>query len=684
MMKNFEISILLVLLSFALVSLHKVDLSKKNEKRPNAIFSNDRNLPQYGLDNRRFLEKEEEPSLLLSNKLLRVGVNVSAANALIPPLVNGLFPQLVDSLEGNIELDASESAGECCDFGDVGGQVSAQLHGFFLDPINEKLVNISVSPGPIFPSNSIRLTVNTGRVGAGFTEVGLAASFAAIFPVDCSVFATVEAEIENFALVLDVFSDPESSSRKFSVKASDFRVEGIGFKFKPVVDNVCSVVAEFVNIIFTLLTVALQKLLTRKLNEILQNFALENIPQSDFEMPPIPPINITKNNSLLLDYNIPNFFVQDDSIIVEADIKSEAALQSPRWRKGSSYKNTYSSGKLFPEPIKKNLVNANIGADGLNDLFDKVWYLLWAEASGGNRTSMFSPLCQKTENDPCALPPLRQVYGINDSEYYAFLPFGIHRRFMLNAIINPPQLEFESGSLMSGTTSVALLLEGITMLGGKRVSVAEMTADINLRASSLKYNPITGIFSGLQITRFSVEDLRIDDSIRPLRTFTMNILLTLIERVLNSIFRVQLQQKANEAILEALTSIPQIPVIPDFPTSGNTLIINMTEVVMTGISATSDTQSVAYMGAGISMKIQEDSTTAKKVDVNIIVKDQKDDYVQKKIAATALQWAEESNGNPNAYFSWTYQNTNLHVMEAQAYHYDDNLKLMVEDVGDAF
>ena len=601
-------------------------------------------------------------------------------NALIPPLVDGLFSKLKEALDGSIVLNATESAGECCKFGDFGGRVSAYLGGFFISPINEKQVSISATPGPIFPSNSIRLNVNTGKIKAGFSEVGLAASFAAIFPVQCSLFAAVDAEIDSILLVLDLYSNPSNTSA-FSFRTSEFRIGGLSFSFEPMMDDkgFCSVVAEFISIIFRLLSATLKRLFIERINDFLVEFAINQLPTSKFQTPQIPPLNITKNNTLALDYKVPTFFVETDSIVVVTSLDLEASLYSPSWREGYKRTQPYNSGKSFPDPPKSNLINAFIGADGLNNVFAMLWYLLWADIVT-DEASIDSPLCEPTTNDPCPIPPFREEFTMGDKELWAFLPLGLYKSIFVNAVINPPVLNFETGSLVSGTMSSNLILEGRTLIRPRNRVIADVTAEINFDSAQLEYNPDSGVFSGLQIKDFSVGDIQLNYAYRPARRISMNVILNMVERIINRLIANRLLDMVNGAIIQAVSAIPQLPVIPNFPMPGDTLFLNLTEVTMTGISETESTQSVAYLGADLAIRIESNSTATNSSpafnnETTTLFKRTKTD-MRPTLQQTILIWAEESAGNSNAFFSWSFQDTDLGIMEVHHYQYDEFLELV--------
>ena len=612
------------------------------------------------------------------NIIAKIGVNMNVLNELIPPLVENFFPNLIEALEDSVELNATETVGDSV----FGGRISANLKDFFMKPVKGEDLSISAVRGPLFPENSLRLKVETGVINAGFNDVGLVAEFNAFDSFGgCNIETELGLKVNSIDLIFDLFAtDPTVSTTNFSFKASDVNVNGFDLDFNPSFDC-SSVLLEIPLLLLGGLTQTLSSLFIVAINENLIDFVLSQIPQRTFEIPATPPMNIVRNNTLSIDYRVPKFYVTSDSIVVESSLEMGAELTTPEWRAGCKHTAKPNlAGNHFPKPSTLNLANANIGADVLNNFLDALWYVLWSDIGTDERAAN-STLCRPTLHDPCPLPPFIEVFRPSNLLFWILVPFNMRfrRDFILSGQIEAPYVEFKNGDRgdLYITTPATLLLEGTRLIGGNEQLLATITTNINLAASSLEYDSETGNLSGLQITDFTFDNMRAESpGNRPL--LGTNVILNQIERILRRIIRNRIVDIANAAITSALSSIPQIPMIPDFPTVGQSLQISVTNVTMTGTSATETSQSYLYVGAGIgfdvlsNISIPVPDEKVNKNDENTIL------HSQNLLEETMFDWAKKSE-NPNAYFFWSHQSSLSGSVNMHAYKYDENMDLVEVD-----
>ena len=616
--------------------------------------------------------------------LIKFGVDFAAVNSLISPLVENLFPLLTDSLEESLEVEATESTGSCCEFFDSGAEVSAWVRDFHMDPITEDSITMSVLPGR---ENSILLLITIDSINAEFNEVGAGFAFTIPFTgeIGCDVTIDVDIDIKSILLTLNLFSS-SSDSKTFTLKSSDLSLGDFDLTVKSSPSgSVCDVVSLFISTLINLLTGSIQALISDQITNILADFAEKRMPDSTIEIPSLEPVDIVKNNTLAIDFQIPSFFVESDTIVARSTLDLEAALNTPSWRAGRKYVFSLMSDNGFPKPIISNLVNANIGSDGVNYLVDMLWYLAWSDLATDEKSAN-STLCQPTVDDPCPLPPFREEFGVTDLAFWPLFLLGPRRSYILNSVIQPPFLEFKTGSLVQGTTQAILLIEGVTIFGGDTDVVLNMTANVEFLLSSLEYNETTDSLSGLQITEFFIDDFELEESL-PFRGLPLALALAAVERVLNRQILDILVELLNEAISDALSLILNIPTVPDFPTTGQSLQVELIAVEVVGESGTNISQSYASLGANVSLQVLNDSTGKSPTILeqgfqtsDMTSKHPGNNDLREKLMNTVIDWSTESNGNPNAYFTWSYQNSKLDIFESHAYSFDSTAKLVEHNI----
>ena len=618
----------------------------------------------------------------IQDSLIKFGVDFAA----ISSLVADIFPILASSIQQNPDIEVTESTGTCCNIGDVGGRITAFMRGFTVDPINEDGVSIATSPGPGFSDKSVRLLVNTGRIKTRFAEVGAVAGFAFFFPVECTVSLALTVEINSISFIFDFFSEsPESD--EFTLRASNFTVNGVDIRLRPLFDTsstTCSIISATIGTIISLLSESIETLIFDSLTHDLNDFAQNQTMNRTIDMPSPEPVNIVKTNTLALDFHLPSFFVEEDSIVGRTTLGLEAVLNTPSWRVGRKYSYSLISENDFSEPAIADLVNANIGSDGVNYIVDMLWYLVWSDFATDEKSAT-SPLCQPTKDDPCPLPPFRQEFGMTDLAFWPLFLLGARRSFILSGVIQPPRLDFETDGLIRGTAQALFLIDGITFIDGDTDTISSMTANVEFFISLPEFDETTGLLSGLQITEFSFDDFDIEES--PLfRKFYLRLALNVVERVLNRQILSRFTNLINEATSDALSSILHFPTIPDFPIAGQSLEIKVTDMEMSGESGAENSQSYASLGTSISMGIVS-NTTVENTTIQLGGKtfensESPDDDMREKLMNTMIEWSIESNGNPDAYFMWSYQNSESDILESHIYHFDSSSKLVERDTND--
>ena len=468
------------------------------------------------------------------NSIFKFGVNVNAATKLIPPVANEIFPLIHSYVNGSVSLDVEESIGSCCEFGDFGGRIKVVLDGFHMDPIDSEKITMKPLVGPS-KNNSFRLRARSGELKARFAEIGFALGLAAYVPVTCDISGSIEVTISSIVLDFDVISVPSQNSSVFMSQSSDMRIENFDFDIqREYLGGDCgnNVVSGIIGNLLDLVQGSIEFVFELAINDELIKFPDDIIPKNHFEIPQIEPMTVFNDNTLAVKHRIPRMFLDTDSIIIEPSVQLEATLASPSWREGSRFSDTFITGE-FPNPTSFNLANANIGADGVNNLISILWYLNWSTMAN-DRDAMNSVLCQPTENDPCPLPPLKEEFDLSDDEYWFLLPLGNARVFKVSYVIEAPKLEFSNDDLIYAKSKARVKVDGLSFFGLELDRIAQIQADLNFVGTSIEYNESTRKYSGLELQQVTFSNLAIEHANRPLVCFVVvDFVLGIIETLLN-------------------------------------------------------------------------------------------------------------------------------------------------------
>ena len=107
------------------------------------------------------------------------------------------------------------------------------------------------------------------------------------------------------------------------------------------------------------------------------------------------------------------------------------------------------------------------------------------------------------------------------------------------------------------------------------------------------------------------------------------------------------------------------------------MMINLTQASMSGLSGGNGTQSVASLSANIIINIFDNgkfnvtkSILAKKKESRMRSRNARKN-IDEVLSATVQKWMEESNGNPNAHYSWYYHNEDTSSVIYNSYNLDD-------------
>ena len=150
------------------------------------------------------------------------------------------------------------------------------------------------------------------------------------------------------------------------------------------------------------------------------------------------------------------------------------------------------------------MASISIGSVGASAFIENLWYLVWAtlatDARGGE-----SGLCTTTDTDPCPFPPIVTSVARGDPLFTAlsaiFIGHGPYSSFETSVLLPSPSVWFESGGSagsIKGMQTANMLVRGIS--DSKSDLLATVLAPYSLVAATPKYDPATGIFSGLDIS----------------------------------------------------------------------------------------------------------------------------------------------------------------------------------------
>ena len=604
--------------------------------------------------------------------VFKVGLDVDAMNALIPTFASDVYPLLIDYLEGSDALDGFNTTESI-----IGGTANAFAAGFFLDAVDEE--QISITPLPtLSSSDSIRLRVSSGPMRAGFSEVGLAFDITVIIDILCEVLGTISIDVSSIGIDIDITPDLYEPSN-FTVKVQNIHIDGATLSIDTDLGGeICSNFNAFAETLLNLLTNALETLFQFAIRtEILDFDFTVNMPETYFRVPQIKPIQIF-NNELHFRHDISRLSTDKNAIFVDSSLALQASLTTPHWRAGRRFIQPFQSGGMISQPAILNLVNVNIGADGVNNAIRMLWYLIWADLVTDPNAET-SPLCKLTEEDPCPYPPLSKEFYPSDIEYWSLLPLGNSEKFVMNYVIEPPTLEFVDG-YVHGTSKGYLHIEGMSFFGQSLDDLARISASVDFISTNLEYDASSETYGGLQLVEFSLNDLQIESAMRPLMCrLTVGLVLNVVRSILNELIDIELMDKANKAIGKVLMSIPRIPDVKHFPVAGKSMIVELSEASMSSISRTSSTQSSASLHAGVSARFLEvsNSTSSKmKLKERKNALKNKDSKMKEKLEDLVSEWANKSDKNSGRQISWHYTNIISNIKESHAFRFDESSKLV--------
>ena len=189
-------------------------------------------------------------------------------------------------------------------------------------------------------------------------------------------------------------------------------------------------------------------------------------------------------------------------------------LSVPDWRNGYSYTNTFFPNDNIPDPEADQLVNINIGSDGVNSLVEPIWYLIWSNLATDSN-AQDSPLCDEknTATDPCPFPPFVRRATIPENLllgfFFATVGWVFVGGYSYHVVVDPPLLKIENEQDISGTASASIHIIGRDLFHRER-TVMSMNADLKLELLIPTYNSSTGVFSN-SIVRFPEVEVNLDN-----------------------------------------------------------------------------------------------------------------------------------------------------------------------------
>jgi hypothetical protein len=592
-----------------------------------------------------------------------IRLGTSAINKLIKPFADSFFPGLIRYVNqyADKELVQTASYGTCCGWGDFGVKAQAWLKGFYLNDIGEDQITLTTVA---VPSQSDRFTVylRASNVSAGFRSVGVSAGFAAGFPLNCSI--SCQASVVIPALEISAELQLLDDGVTFRITPVGAFLPNLGIGLYPKFDNVCSVLASPIVAVFGLLATLLTNVALPFLQGVIfdgvKSLICPNGACPELSIPAIPPIAIDPAGQLNVYPDVQQIGADVPGQIMGYGLGHfQSTLSSPAWRAGRSHLTPLgtSGGIETPVPSIDDMASISIGSVGASAFIENLWYLVWAtlatDARGGE-----SGLCTATDTDPCPFPPIVTSVAAGDPLFTAFavifIGHGPYSSFETSVLLPSPNVRFETGDTagsVKGMQTANMVVRGLST--SKWDLLATVSAPYSLDAAVPKYDPATGIFSGLEISSLVFDSPKVEFPGQPPLEDLVKQLLDLAAAGLSTVAGM-IVPLLNNAIAKALANAPlKIPAFEGLPLAGQTLHIDLATASARGVSSPGENlQSYLKVDASVTVTVsgQPDPPEA---PLSSRKGEETEDSIRDAVVKTAARWAKESD-NPNASFSSFY------------------------------